>query len=58
MGILQAVKQCLSELVRRAQRYRRLKSPRDNLIDSLRSAPDLDLLDLRRARDCGRELSC
>ena len=35
--------------------YRRLKGPADNLVEFLRSAPDLDLLDLRRSSDQGRE---
>ena len=35
--------------------YRRLKGPEDDLIAFLRSAPDFDLLDLRRAEDYGRE---
>jgi prevent-host-death family protein len=34
-----------------AEEYRRLKGPGDNLIGFLRSAPDFDLLDLRRASD-------
>jgi antitoxin Phd len=35
--------------------YQRLKRPRDNLVEFLQSAPDFDLLDLRRAVDGGRE---
>jgi prevent-host-death family protein len=38
-----------------AEEYRRLKGPSDNLVEFLRSAPDFDLLDLRRAPDHGRE---
>jgi antitoxin Phd len=34
-----------------AEEYRRLKGHDDNLVEFLRSAPDLDLLDLRRAPD-------
>jgi antitoxin Phd len=37
------------------EEYRRLKGADDNLVDFLRSAPDFDLLDLRRATDRGRE---
>jgi antitoxin Phd len=40
-----------------AEEYRRLKGPADNLIEFLRSAPDFDLLDLRRASDGGREIA-
>lgn len=39
-----------------AEEYRRLKGPADDLIEFLRSAPDFDLLDLRRASDGGREI--
>ena len=39
-----------------AEDYRRLTGSRDNLVEFLRAAPDLDLLDLRRAADRGREL--
>jgi len=39
-----------------AEEYRRLKGPADNLIEFLRSAPDFDLLDLRRASDGGRAI--
>lgn len=38
-----------------AEEYRRLKGPDENLVEFLRSAPDFDLLDLRRASDRGRE---
>jgi prevent-host-death family protein len=38
-----------------AEEYRRLKGSGDNLVEFLRSAPDFDLLDLRRASDRGRE---
>jgi len=38
-----------------AEEYRRLKGADDNLVEFLRSAPDFDLLDLRRASDRGRE---
>lgn len=38
-----------------AEEYRRLKGSDDNLVEFLRSAPDFDLLDLRRATDRGRE---
>lgn len=38
-----------------AEEYRRLKGSNDNLVEFLRSAPDFDLLDLRRASDRGRE---
>jgi prevent-host-death family protein len=38
-----------------AKEYRRLKGPDGNLVEFLRSAPDFDLLDLRRASDRGRE---
>jgi prevent-host-death family protein len=38
-----------------AEEYRRLKGPDGNLVEFLRSAPDFDLLDLRRASDRGRE---
>jgi antitoxin Phd len=40
-----------------AEEYRRLKGSGDNLVEFLRSAPDFDLLDLRRASDRGREPS-
>lgn len=40
-----------------AEEYRRLKGPGDNLVEFLRSAPDFDLLDLRRTSDRGRELA-
>ena len=39
------------------EEYRRLRGPADSLIDFLRSAPDLDLLELRRASDGGREIA-
>ena len=38
-----------------AEEYRRLKGPEESLVDFLQSAPDFDLLDLRRASDRGRE---
>jgi prevent-host-death family protein len=38
-----------------AEEYRRLKGREDDLVDFLRAGPDLDLLDLRRASDRGRE---
>lgn len=37
--------------------YRRLKGAPDDLVEFLRSAPDLDLLDLGRASDGGREIA-
>lgn len=40
-----------------AEEYRRLKGRGDNLVELLRSAPDFDLLDLRRASDRGPELA-
>lgn len=39
------------------EEYRRLQRPGDDLIEFLRTAPDFDLLELRRAPDRGRELS-
>jgi antitoxin Phd len=42
-------------VVMSAEEYRRLKGPEESLVDFLRSAPDFDLLDLRRASDRGRE---
>ena len=38
-----------------AEEYRRLTGPGESLVEFLRSAPDLDALDLRRAPDRGRE---
>jgi PHD/YefM family antitoxin component YafN of YafNO toxin-antitoxin module len=38
-----------------ADEYRPLKGPEDDLIAFLRSTPDFDLLDLRRAEDHARE---
>jgi prevent-host-death family protein len=38
-----------------AEDYRRLKGSDDDLVAFLRSAPDFDLLELRRAGDLGRE---
>jgi prevent-host-death family protein len=40
-----------------AEEYRRLKGTADNLVDFVRSAPDFDQLELRRAADEGREPS-
>lgn len=37
--------------------YRRLKGTDDDFLEFLRSAPDFDLLDLRRADDRGREVA-
>jgi antitoxin Phd len=42
-------------VVMSAEEYRRLKGPEESLVDFLQSAPDFDLLDLRRASDRGRE---
>jgi antitoxin Phd len=36
--------------------YRRLRGDGPNLVDFIRSAPDFDALDLRRAEDSGREV--
>jgi antitoxin Phd len=38
-----------------SEEYRRLTGTTDDLIRFLRSAPDLDLLELRRSDDRGRE---
>jgi antitoxin Phd len=38
-----------------AEEYRRLQEPRGDLIAFLRSAPDFDILDLRRTEDYGRD---
>lgn len=38
-----------------AAEYRRLTRTGENLVEFVRSAPDFDLLDLRRASDGGRE---
>jgi prevent-host-death family protein len=38
-----------------AEDYRRLKGSDDDLVKFLRAAPDFDQLELRRARDRGRE---
>ena len=38
-----------------AEEYRRLKGPAESLVEFMHSAPDFDLLDLRRASDRGRE---
>jgi len=37
--------------------YRSLSSQRDNLLTAIQAAPDLDLLDIRRSDDQGREVS-
>jgi prevent-host-death family protein len=37
-----------------AEEYRRLKGADDDLVEFLRSAPDFDLLELRRTSDRGR----
>ncbi|MGH8300221.1 MAG: type II toxin-antitoxin system Phd/YefM family antitoxin [Steroidobacteraceae bacterium] len=39
-----------------AEEYARLRADQPSLIDFIRAAPDLDLLDLDRARDRGRDV--
>lgn len=39
-----------------AEEYQRLRGGGPNLVEFIRSAPDFDLLDLRRASDRGRDV--
>lgn len=39
-----------------AEEYQRLRGGGPNLVEFIRSAPDFDLLDLRRASDRGRDI--
>ncbi|MGO9752368.1 MAG: type II toxin-antitoxin system Phd/YefM family antitoxin [Solirubrobacteraceae bacterium] len=39
-----------------AEEYHRLRGDQPSLLDYLRAAPDLDALELDRARDLGREV--
>lgn len=39
-----------------AEEYRRLSGNQPSLVEFIRSAPDFDLLDLRRADDRGRDV--
>lgn len=39
-----------------AEEYRRLRGSGPSLVEFIRSAPDFDLLDLRRASDQGRDV--
>lgn len=40
-----------------AEDYQRLSGSERNLVEFIRSAPDFELLDLRRADDTGRDVS-